>query len=1525
MTSTTIRRLPILLLALAALFLALPGVDAPPAEAQTTVTMSINDVTVDEDAGTATLTISLSPSTGCPINTQHSVSWSTADDSAVDPSDYTHTIELLRFSSCQNSKTITVDIVDDSELEDDEEFKVMLTYIGSPATIADGTGVVTINDDDTATVSIPPDMTISEGIGVKTLAVKVDADSCIVAFPFNVDFSVTSRTATAGQDFKVSTSSGGSHVNSGTLRFAACQLSKTLYVTVLDDSKSEARPESFSITLSRPASLDPRVIFGKASTTVRLYDDEPPVDPGWSATLTAGKRTTHSGYVFSIGCDNIAPSLGQQPTIKSCGTSSVLTDDDFAYAGKTYWITKLVYDPDHYNQGNDELEIVLSPPLEDIAFNLMLVVDGKRLNFADADEIWHVPDTDGQFPEFDNRSSLKWVDPGFEWAYQDTVELSLSDPGVAATLSGLILKPEAIDQALSPTFDYLETNYMAHVANRVSDVTVIPTPTYADATVAYLDGGGALLDDPDGDANNGHQVDLDVGGGNTFKVEVTAEDGVTTKTYTVTVYREALDGIWSANLTAEGAINAVGCDNTYSSTIPALGIPACSSSNVLTDDRFTHEGTIYSVTSVLYSPLDDPQTQNYENLAIETEPTLTGSALNLILVVDGTPFAFDDADRKEDSMEDSDSFRSWHDPDITWSAGQWVSLELREPPPVEDTLVSNTDPYWQPGGPMAKEFLIRAQAFTTGLHTAKITSIGVQFNGFPAGTNPEAELKATLNDGGKLTGRRAGEELCKLTSPERHDRFITWQADDDCPQLKPNTKYRFVLTWQDTGTDYDAVTLDRTPSPNEDARSNPGWTIANSRHLYYWDLDNNTRYWRTDEGFSLILKIDGYEIESSLSVPPDSPEGMMITNRGPGMLGMSWNPSTNDGGSEINGYTVEYEPTGGKPSSEDAGQEPFGTRNAGRDDTRSIGKRSTGDDGAPEGGSVDTTDTSVVITGLTDGVEYELRVIAHNEAGSSPPSDPVTGTPGQALEAEFPASTYSSRSHAGDDDSPQVVVAFSQEVASFTASTPSVAVVGGAVTSVQSHEEPGLENAYLFFLDPSGNDDIEFSLVANRACDAGGICTEDGTTLSVVPAMHTIPGPAPANTPATGAPTISGRAQVGRTLTADISGIEDDDGVANAVYTYQWLADDTEIAGATDRGYTLADADEGRAVKVKVSFTDDVDNDESLTSAATTAVVSAAGPLAGFTLVDASDQSVAANLTAGTALTLDDPADGSYGIRADTETGAEIGSVRLELSGAKTVAQTENYAPYSLYGDDNDGLHGEGLPTGAYTLRATAYSDSGLSGDDLGTLEVSFTVADSAAEEVENTPATGAPTISGTAQVGETLTVSVDAIEDDDGIANAEFSYQWLADGAEITDATGGSYTLVDADAGKAIKVRASFTDDEGNAESLTSAATAVVEEAEPTEPPPKPTNLTARVNGDGSITLSWEAPDDDSVTGYQILRRRPTQGEDTPLVYVEDTGSTATTYTDTNVTAGVRHVYRVKAINSAGVGAQSNYVNPTP
>ena len=92
------------------------------------------------------------------------------------------------------------------------------------------------------------------------------------------------------------------------------------------------------------------------------------------------------------------------------------------------------------------------------------------------------------------------------------------------------------------------------------------------------------------------------------------------------------------------------------------------------------------------------------------------------------------------------------------------------------------------------------------------------------------------------------------------------------------------------------------------------------------------------------------------------------------------------------------------------------------------------------------------------------------------------------------------------------------------------------------------------------------------------------------------------NTPPTGGPTISGTALVGQILTADTSGISDADGLTNVAYSYQWLADDTEIDGATRSTYTLQSSDNDKVIKVQVTFTDDDSGDESLTSEGTAAV-----------------------------------------------------------------------------------------------------------------------------------------------------------------------------------------------------------------------------------------------------------------------------------------------------------------------------------
>ena len=93
-----------------------------------------------------------------------------------------------------------------------------------------------------------------------------------------------------------------------------------------------------------------------------------------------------------------------------------------------------------------------------------------------------------------------------------------------------------------------------------------------------------------------------------------------------------------------------------------------------------------------------------------------------------------------------------------------------------------------------------------------------------------------------------------------------------------------------------------------------------------------------------------------------------------------------------------------------------------------------------------------------------------------------------------------------------------------------------------------------------------------------------------------------ANTPPRGAPVLEGTARVGETLRANTSGISDGDGTDDAVFTYRWLADNREIADATKAVYLVTPADVGKTIGVRVSFTDDAGNEESLTSAATEAV-----------------------------------------------------------------------------------------------------------------------------------------------------------------------------------------------------------------------------------------------------------------------------------------------------------------------------------
>ena len=240
--------------------------------------------------------------------------------------------------------------------------------------------------------------------------------------------------------------------------------------------------------------------------------------------------------------------------------------------------------------------------------------------------------------------------------------------------------------------------------------------------------------------------------------------------------------------------------------------------------------------------------------------------------------------------------------------------------------------------------------------------------------------------------------------------------------------------------------------------------------------------------------------------------------------------------------------------------------------------------------------------------------------------------------------------------------------------------------------------------------------------------------------------PAP-NSPATGAATISGTMRVGETLTADVSGITDPDGLENASFSYQWIRNDgnadTYIQAAEQPTYRLEPDDEGKTIKVRVSFTDDAVNEETLTSEATAAVQEEIP-------VWSADMSI-----------------------VDLGNGA-IGAVRGDLfSNAKGSAGLQAkwlwyYTPdrilrlaFTEIVPDLDGLT---LQVGDVLLVLEA-GDSNFTWEDVDvdwqdgqTLVARISRFPATALVAPNSPAAGAPIISGAAQVGQTLTANTSGI-----------------------------------------------------------------------------------------------------------------------------------------------------------------------
>ena len=264
--------------------------------------LSIDDVTVAENTGTATFTVSLSAASGQAV----SVDFATAAGTATAGSDFTANSGTLNFAAGDTSETISVLISDDSLDELDEGFSVALSSAVN-ANISDSLGVGTITDNDSAPNLSIADVTVDEGDGTATFTVSLDAAS---GQDVGFVYQTSDGTALDGSDYTNS---------NGPASIVAGNTSTTFTVPITDDALDEA-DETFTVDLSSVSNAT--VSDGSATATITDNDAAPGI-------LIGGNRVDEGdgSVTLTVSLDAI-----------STQTVSVVaaTSDSTAEAGSDY-------------------------------------------------------------------------------------------------------------------------------------------------------------------------------------------------------------------------------------------------------------------------------------------------------------------------------------------------------------------------------------------------------------------------------------------------------------------------------------------------------------------------------------------------------------------------------------------------------------------------------------------------------------------------------------------------------------------------------------------------------------------------------------------------------------------------------------------------------------------------------------------------------------------------------------------------------------------------------------------------------------------------------------------------------------------------------------------------------------------------------------------------------------------------------------------------------------------------------------
>lgn len=218
--------------------------DSPPS-------FAISNAGVTE-GGSAVMTVTKSGATALNL----SVTYATANGSAIAPGDYTAAAGTLTFLPGETSKSISIATIDDAIYELAETFSVNLSGASGGASISTATGTATITENDVMPSLSVSNVSVMEGASANVTVVKSGATGV------NASVAYATSPGTAGTGAYTSTS--------GTLTFLPGETSKTIRIPTTNNVIFSAS-KMFNLTLSAPSNA----AIAAPTAVVTILEDDP--------------------------------------------------------------------------------------------------------------------------------------------------------------------------------------------------------------------------------------------------------------------------------------------------------------------------------------------------------------------------------------------------------------------------------------------------------------------------------------------------------------------------------------------------------------------------------------------------------------------------------------------------------------------------------------------------------------------------------------------------------------------------------------------------------------------------------------------------------------------------------------------------------------------------------------------------------------------------------------------------------------------------------------------------------------------------------------------------------------------------------------------------------------------------------------------------------------------------------------------------------------------------------------------------